>query len=253
MSSTPPIGIIAALPQELTGLVDAVRPTTAVAGIDFRTGRLAGHDAVFCESGIGKVNAAIRTTVLMHTFDCRALVFSGVAGGVDPILNIGDVVIADRLVQYDYGALRTDGLVPFTPGVPPLPGFESEPGYVLEPALLNRVLAAATGAALPPLSAALTGGVARTPQVVAGTVVTGDAFVNSEPARIGLYEQHNARAVEMEGAAVAQVADHFGVPLVVIRCLSDLAGTESYLDFGAFLPEAALIGAAVTRAVVAVL
>lgn len=253
MSSTPPIGIIAALPQELTGLVDMASPATQVGGVDFRAGMLAGHDAVFCESGIGKVNSAIRATVLMQTYGCRALVFSGVAGGVDPTLNIGDVVIADRLVQHDYGALRTDGLVPFKPGVPPLPGFEGEPSYIPDPALLRRVLAAASGAALLPLSAAFTAGVARTPQVIAGTVATGDVFINSEFARIDLYGQHGARAVEMEGAAVAQVADHFGVPLVVIRCLSDLAGAESHLDFGAFLPEAAQIAAAVTRAVVAVL
>jgi adenosylhomocysteine nucleosidase len=74
-----------------------------------------------------------------------------------------------------------------------------------------------------------------------GAILTGDSFVNSESTRRRLYEQFKAHAVEMEGGAVAQVARRWGddIPVVNVRCLSDLAGAESHLDFRAFLPVAA--------------
>ncbi len=114
------------------------------------------------------------------------------------------------------------------------------PGYALADPLVARLREALTGLALEPLPEAVGVG-RRTPSVYYGAILTGDSFVNSESTRRRLHEQFKAHAVEMEGGAVAQVARRWGhdIPVVNVRCLSDLAGAESHLDFRAFLPVAA--------------
>jgi adenosylhomocysteine nucleosidase len=103
---------------------------------------------------------------------------------------------------------------------------------------------------LPPLPPAVAGDAPRRPSVSLGRILTGDTFVNDEEARRRLHATFAAQAVEMEGGAVAQVAERFGRPWIVVRCLSDLAGSSSHVDFRAFLPVAAANAAAVVRAVV---
>src|SRR3712207_1103251 len=102
-----PVGLIAAMPEELAQLADAFAETGRrdVAGLAFREGTLEGVPVVAVETGIGKVNAAVVATLLLHVFGCRALLLTGVAGGLDPALAVGDVVVARRLVAHDYGAL----------------------------------------------------------------------------------------------------------------------------------------------------
>ena len=104
---------------------------------------------------------------------------------------------------------------------------------------MARLRAALNGLALEPLPLAIGAG-PRRPTVHFGAILTGDSFVNSERTRRYLHEQFGALAVEMEGGAVAQIARRWGddIPAVNVRCLSDLAGTESHLDFRAFLPVA---------------
>lgn len=244
-----PVGLIAAVPEEIAhfGAAFAERETRRIAGLDFRAGRLDGREAVLVEAGIGKVNAAVVATVLCHAFGTRALLFSGVAGGLDPDLGIGDVVVARTLIQHDYGAMVGGRLRTYQPGAFPLPGQDETHGYHLDPDLELRLRAALDGVELPPLPAAATGGEERVPSLVLGTVLTGDAFVNCEATRARLFEEFGAQAVEMEGAAVAQVAERFGVPCVVVRALSDLAGAESHMDFGAFVHAAAEGAAALMR------
>jgi adenosylhomocysteine nucleosidase len=102
--------------------------------------------------------------------------------------------------------------------------------------------------ALPPLSAAVTGDVDRSPVVALGTILSGDTFVNCDATRIRLHMTFKAAAVDMEGGAVAQVCRRLGdVPFINVRCLSDLAGATSHLDFRTFLPVAAKLAATVTR------
>jgi adenosylhomocysteine nucleosidase len=93
----------------------------------------------------------------------------------------------------------------------------------------------------------------RAPMIKVGTIVSGDQFINDEQVRRRLQHQFHAHAVEMEGAAVAQVAKAFGVPAIVIRSVSDLAGAESHLDFGRFLSAGAPVSARVVERLVAVL
>jgi adenosylhomocysteine nucleosidase len=103
------------------------------------------------------------------------------------------------------------------------------------------------------LPAAVTGGTARQPVIRFGTILSGDQFINCEATRQRLFKRFAAQAVEMEGAALAQVAEQFNVPCVVVRCVSDLAGADSHLDFTAFLPYAAESAAQVLRRIVPVL
>lgn len=249
-----PIGLISAIPEEIArfGPAFAERERREIAGLAFRIGALDGHEAVLVEAGIGKVNAAVVASLLCHEFGVRVLLFSGVAGGLDPALGIGDVVIATTLIQHDYGAITDRQVLAFQPGALPLPGVSGVVGYHLDPALAARVRPVLDGLVLPALSAAATGEAARTPQILFGTIVTGDTFVNCEATRIRLHETFRAMAVEMEGAAVAQVADRFGVPCLVVRALSDLAGAESHMDFPSFVHAAAEGAAVLMRRLVAV-
>ena len=237
-----PLGLICAIPDEIAHFGPSFTETSTrtLAGLTFREGTLEGRPTVMVESGIGKVNAAVVATLLAEIFGCHALLFSGVAGGLDPALGIGDVVIATKLVQHDYGALIEGRIKPYQPGVPPLPGFDETHGYALSAGLEAKVRAALEGIALPPFDAKATGAEPRVPKIHFGTILTGDTFLNCEATRERLHRDFgSAMAIEMEGAAVAQVAERYGIPSLVVRSLSDLAGAESHMDFAAFCGAAA--------------
>jgi adenosylhomocysteine nucleosidase len=247
MTDSRPLGILSAIPEELRHLEDREDGSETIAGLSFHKGRIEGRAAVFVETGIGKVNAALTATILAQQFGCRALIFGGVAGGIDPVLGIGDVVVATKLVQHDYGALTDGRIDAFQPGVPPLPGYDRTPGYHMAEPLQTALRRRLEGMELPAVTAAVTGERARQARLHFGTVVSGDTFVNCGMTRERLEREFGALAVEMEGAAVAQVAERFGRPWIVVRCLSDLAGVDSHLNFPAFLPLAAKAAALVVR------
>lgn len=247
--SSQPVGLICAVPEEIAHFGDHLHITArqTLAGFSFLSGSIDGRPVVIVEAGIGKVNAAIVATLLLTQFNVRSLIFSGVAGGLDPSLGIGDVIIARTLIQHDYGALCDGVITPYQPGVPPLPGLEGPVGYHL-PARLETVIAnALQHFVLGPLPAAAAGGTPRQPSVRLGTVLTGDHFLNCGVTRERLHSRFQAQAIEMEGGALAQVAERFGAPLLVVRALSDLAGAESHLDFPQFARAAAAGAAALVR------
>ena len=218
----------------------AIGIESEIGGLAFWRGRIAGREAVFVESGAGKVNAGVAATLLLDRFDCRALMLCGVAGGLDPALGVGDVVIGVSHIQHDYGRQKENSFRTIQPGSRPSMGDDWTPGYPLAEPLVARLRAALQGLELEPLPEEVGVG-RRTPSVYYGPILTGDSFVNSESTRQRLHEQFKAHAVEMEGGAVAQVARRWGedIAVVNVRCLSDLAGAESHLDFRAFLPVAA--------------
>lgn len=201
-------------------------------GLEARAGRLDGCDVMVAGSGVGKVKAATAATLLVERFGCRALVLSGVAGGLDASLGIGDLVIADRVVDVDYGRLTETGRLVYQPGTLPLPGVVPDPGYRLPVDMAVRIRSRldATG-----LTATL------------GTILTGDAFLASASVRDELAAHWSALAIEMEGSAVCGVAERFGIPWLVVRALSDRAGDESVADFTAFLSSAAAASARLVR------
>ena len=194
---------------------------------------------MFVECGAGKVNAGVATALLLDRFDCRALMMCGVAGGLDPALGIGDIVIGTDNIQHDYGLEKEEGFIRIQPGSRPSRGELWAPGYPLSKELVIRLQEAVAGLELD-IPASEVDTARRRPSVHFGAILTGDCFVNSERTRRSLHGQFAAQAVEMEGGAVAQVAHKWSpdIPVVNIRCLSDLAGAESHLDFRKFLPVA---------------
>jgi adenosylhomocysteine nucleosidase len=252
-----PLGIICAMPEELAALLGDMSGVERreLAGREVLKGRLYGRSVAVIESGIGKVASAMVATLLLDALHCRAVLFSGVAGGIDPALNIGDLVVARRLIQHDYGRLQAEGLTPFRPGVPPFGPGRRDYAFDLPDDLAGRIETAMNGLRLPPLPAELVGVERSTlsPVLKLGTIVSGDQFINDETVRRRLQTEFGAHAVEMEGAAVAQVAEAFGVPAIVIRSLSDLAGAESHLDFGKFVTAVAPTAARVVERLVPVL
>lgn len=234
------LGVISALPEELAHLSERPGKARQIGGLGFWRGEISGREAVFVESGAGKVNAGVATSLLLDRFDCRALMLCGVAGGLDPALGVGDVVVGASHTQHDYGTQKEDSFRTIQPGSRPSLGGDWTPGYPVAESLVARLRAALQGLKLEPLPEAVGVG-RRQPGVHFGAILTGDSFVNSEPLRRRLHAEFKAQAVEMEGGAVAQVARRWGddIPFVNVRCLSDLAGAESHLDFRAFLAVAA--------------
>lgn len=221
--SAQPLAIVSALPQELELLREATqdrRGLKLAGGFRAWRGVLDGREVVLAESGIGKVAMAMLATELILRHEPRLIVFTGVAGGLDPALHIGDAVIARRLIQHDAGLLQPDGLQVYQAGHLPFFNPTDELGFEPPEDLLGRAIESMRGVDLQPVSD-------RPPQVGAGLVLTGDVFVNSPAMRRQLFARFGAQAVEMEGAALAQVAHHFDVPTLVIRALSDLAGEEA--------------------------
>ncbi len=221
-------------------------------GFEFTTGVLDGREVVLAGSGMGKVNAAVVSTLLADRFACETLVFSGVAGGVDPELAVGDVVIADRVLQHDAGLIENGRLQTYQAGHVPFINPTERLGYVVDAPLMARVQTRLAGFSLPVLSEAA-GGTGRSPRIVYGSVLSGDQYLHCDTTRDRWHREFGGAAVEMEGGAVAQVADSFGIPWLVIRALSDLAGRDSRLDFLAFAAEVATSSAMILRRLLAVL
>ena len=110
------LGVISALSEEFAHLSDRSGQAQEIAGFAFWRGEIAGREAVFVESGAGKVNAGVATSLLLDRFGCRALLMCGVAGGLDPALGVGDVVIGTSHIQHDYGTHREGYFVTIQPG-----------------------------------------------------------------------------------------------------------------------------------------
>lgn len=234
------VGVICAIPQELAHLRNVLQDPhrERIAEIDFDRGLLDGHPVVVAAAGMGKVNTGLVATLLADRFCCSAIVFTGVAGGLDPQLGIGDIVVADRVLQHDFGVLQAGRLRTYQPGHVPFINPVERLGYAVDPALIDRVKHSLHGFALPPLSIAA-GGEGRPPRIDFGTILTGDQYLHCERTRALLHQDFGGLAVEMEGGALAQICESFAIPWLVVRALSDLAGTDSGLDFNRFVGEVA--------------
>ncbi len=246
----------------------------AVNGTAFVTGRLEGKDVVLLLTGVSMVNAAMNTQLALDRFDVRRIVFSGIAGGVDPELNIGDVVVASQWGQYleaVFARQRPGGgweTPPFL-GPPPFPPYgmihpwtvevargpgeepEDRFWFPVDPRLLEAARRLAPTVELARCAAA-DDCLAEAPRVVVGgNGVSGQAFVDNADFRAYAQRTFQARVLDMEGAAVAHVAHANRVPFIAFRSLSDLAGGgEGENQMATFLQLAADNAAAVVRAFV---
>jgi adenosylhomocysteine nucleosidase len=237
------LAIVSAMEEELRGLRDSLPQAQCVrrAGRDFWIGTLGGHEVVLVRSLIGKVAAATTTAVLLEHFQVQSLLFTGVAGGLGAGVRIGDIVVADELLQHDMDAS------------PIFPRFEV-PLYGTDrfgaDAVLSRRLARACEGVLADIEAGTCAelsraqlqacGVAQAPRVHNGLILSGDRFVSTTAEAQALQADHpEALAVEMEGAALAQVCHDFGVPCAVMRTISDRADDTAHVDFNRFIEDVA--------------
>lgn len=232
------IGIMSAMHEELAAVLarmpDEQRVT--VAGRDFWVGHWQGHAVVAVLSRIGKVAAATTATVLLERFQVDTLVFTGVAGGMGSGVRVGDVVVANGFVQHDMDASPL-----FPRHEVPLYGrarFETDVN-------LSAQLAEAGQQVLAKAAQHLGAGTLAdfqldSPRVHQGLVISGDRFVatstESQALRLALSD---ALAVEMEGAAVAQVCHDYAVPFAAVRTISDRADDAAHTDFNRFIREVA--------------
>lgn len=224
------------MPQEVA-LIKRTMSIERIVTIGVRTfleGSWAGRPIVLALSRYGKVAAATTTALLIERFRATHIIFTGVAGAVDPRLNVGDIVVASQLVQHDMDAR------------PLFPRFEIPfMGRTrLDSALADEAGAAArvfVGKRFPGgiTSAQLAAFGMTTPAIHTGLVASGDQFIASQERVVALREAlPGVLCVEMEGAAVAQVCHELGdVPMAVIRVMSDRADQSAFIDFQRFVDE----------------
>lgn len=214
--------------------------------LQFLTGTLNGQNVVIARTGVGKVNAAMTATLVIEHFRPNQVLFTGVAGGLNPELQIGDIVIAEQTAQHDLGRLKSAEIE--NTGVKnPINGTRNPVFFPADSGLLQIAETALDGIALTPFQT-LQG--ERLPRIIKGTVVTGDVFVASHTKKTVLHQRLGADAVEMEGAAVAQICWQYNVPCLVIRSLSDDAGADASADFKKYYKIAARNSAALVAHIV---
>jgi len=228
---------LGAFEREITLLEDELTGTQErrIEGIKFVSGKLSGKRVVIAFTGIGKVNAAMTTTLLIEHFQPNKVIFTGIAGAVNQQLQPGDIVIAEKTAHHDMGTIWPEGL--FHKGVKNrLDGWENPVFFDADERLLRLAERAAEQVELSSIQI-ISG--QRTPKVVKGIVVTGDAFIASTDKCIELRKKLGADAVEMEGAAVAQICYQRGIGYLVIRSISDNADEGAVLDKQTFYIMAA--------------
>ncbi len=195
------IGLMGALEEEVQLITDRLE----VSGIEehvgrtFYRGKLAGHEVVVVHSGVGKVRAAARSQFLIEHFGVERLIFTGVAGALNPELAVGDIVVSDNALQWDFRSVKME-----------------PPRYQADPTLVALAVKAAKRLGW---------------RVSVGLVLTGDQPVIKFEHKQELWKTFNGYCVEMEGAAVAQVCFMNKIPFVLIRAISDLAEGGSFQDF----------------------
>jgi len=216
------IAILGAMREEIEPLlpkIENLQKHEYAANI-YYTGKLGGKEIAMAYSKIGKVNAALTATVLIEKFGCQKLLFSGVAGGINENLKIGDLIFAQKLVQHD---------VDITAFGHPW-GFIPESGNFIEADAALNELAKKVADKM---------GV----KIIGGTIATGDQFIASEEKKEWIKTTYNADALEMEGASVGYVCRCLGVPFFVLRAISDTADMDAGFSFEEFLVSSAKVSA----------
>ncbi|KYG31907.1 5'-methylthioadenosine/S-adenosylhomocysteine nucleosidase [Alkalihalobacillus trypoxylicola] len=214
------IGIIGAMTEEVELLKSKLtnREEMTVAGCSFYKGFIEEVEVVLLRSGIGKVNAAIGTTLLIQLFKPTKIINTGSAGGFNPALKVGDIVISEEVRYNDVDATVFGyefGQVPQMPAA-----------YLPDPNLVTIALEAAQEVGI---------------DSVSGLILSGDSFMSDHEKVEELKRLFNhPECAEMEAGAIAQVCYQFKIPFVIIRALSDIAGQDAKLSYDQFLQKASV-------------
>ncbi|MBQ6484969.1 5'-methylthioadenosine/adenosylhomocysteine nucleosidase [Carnobacterium sp.] len=212
------IGIIGAMEEEILLLKSKMsnKKEWTEAKADFIEGQIGEIEVVLVRCGIGKVNAALTTTLLLAKHDIDLIVNTGSAGGIGAGLHVGDVVIASEMAYHDVDATVFGYSIGQVPQMPAR--------YIANQGTIEKTITAAKKTGLTP---------------VKGLIVTSDSFIASQAQTdVILSNFPDALASEMEGAAIAQVCYQFDVPFVIIRAMSDVADEEAGVSFDEFIIEA---------------
>ena len=197
------IGIMGAMPEEVSQLCTRLSGVTVeeYAGVSYHRGCLAGRQVVVCCAGMGKANAASTTQVLITRYGAGQIIFSGVAGNMTSKIGIGDVVIGRTVLYHDADMDMLSQRARY---------LEEYPG---DPALIAAAEAACAAAGV---------------KAITGRIATGDRFVGDTETKKKIEAACHPDCVEMEGAAVSQIAARNGVPCVILRAMSDNADEDGY-------------------------
>ena len=216
------IGIIGAMHEEIMELKNSMTDINEIqiSNLKFYEGKLCSKDIILVESGIGKVNAAISTTLLISQFKVEKIIFTGVAGAVNPKIKVTDIVIGTDLVESDMDVTAGGNYK-----LGEIPRMKSS-NFKADPYLFNLAESVAIK-------------LFGSDKVHKGRIISRDEFVASSEKVNKLREIFSAECVEMEGAAVAHVCEVMNIPFIVIRSISDKADDEAGMSFDEFVKIAA--------------
>ncbi len=210
------IGIIGAMDEEITIIASEMIDLKEydINNIKFYKGKIYDKDIVLVKSGIGMVNAAITTTLLFKEFGVDKILFSGVAGSLNRNVNVGDIVIADSLVEYLFDATE------FGYDIGTIPRMDTS--IFRSDILLNKIK-----------------NILKNDNIYYGKILSGDKFVSNLSEKEKLGEKFNALAVDMESASVAHCAHVLGIEFAIIRSISDSLNSSSVMEYTEFVNLAA--------------
>ncbi|WP_159990722.1 5'-methylthioadenosine/adenosylhomocysteine nucleosidase [Pelistega ratti] len=238
------LGIIAALPQEIAVFLEKMSSSMKQYTIGqrvFYQGKIYNQDCVIVLARIGKVAASATCTTLIQTFGVDRIIFTGLAGGLHPSVNIGDIVIGTHFCQHD---LNAEPLFPRYE-VPLLGKSIFSSDHTLNTALHHSSLAFTHSLNTSDLSHLIPSHIIdsfklKQIQIHQGLIISGDQFIHKDDAVTDLQNRFpDALCTEMEGAAIAQIAEEYQLPFAVIRIISDKANHKATEDFSTFLTKVA--------------
>ena len=214
------LAIMGAMKEEIDPLLEFFKDYKVINYADNNYYELTynGLDIVIAHSKIGKVFASLTASTLIQKFSCDTLLFSGVAGAINPALNIGDLIVATKLCQHDLDITAFGHPYGFVPG-----------GKVFVESSKELLALAKKVAEKENL------------KVIEGTIATGDQFIHSNTTKEFIEKTFKADALEMEGASVAVVCDALNIPFFILRAISDSANMDAGFDFDEFLQSSAKI------------
>lgn len=211
------VGIIVAMQEELEEILKIMKDIEEkeIYGISFINGKIENTEVVVVKSGVGKVNAARTTQILIDKSNVETIINVGSAGALNPVLNIGDIVIAEKLIQHDFDITAFDHDKGYITGVGDYIYSNTELVKKLQN-IANNVKD-------------------ETYKITTGVIASGDIFCTEVEMKNKIYSKFNAECVEMEGAAIAQVCYLDKIPFVVLRSISDSPNGNNAIVFDEFV------------------